>query len=75
MDFKAATDRLMRAVRILDIAAAFGITENAIARWRVDPNKGAHREPSAHWQPVVARLARERARELNQLAEELDRAA
>jgi predicted lysophospholipase L1 biosynthesis ABC-type transport system permease subunit len=73
MEFKAATDRLMAAVKIPEIAAALGVTANAVARWRVDPSKEASREPSVPWRMAVAKLARRRGDDLHQLAADLER--
>ena len=75
MDFKTATDRLSAAkITADDIADAFGVVRNTIARARLDPSSSAYRSPPEGWPPLVARLARERAGELTRLAEELERA-
>ncbi|HEV3050500.1 MAG TPA: hypothetical protein VGX50_09340 [Longimicrobium sp.] len=73
MDFKTATDRISAAkITADDIAEAFGVVRNTIARARLDPSSPAYRSPPANWGPVLARLARERSRQLDALAEELD---
>lgn len=71
MNFKAATDHLTRRVStIAEIAEAFGVSRNTIERARME---GAQSRPEpARWQQVLARLARERARELLAVADDLD---
>jgi hypothetical protein len=74
MDFKAATDRLSAAkITADDIAEAFGVVRNTIARARLDPSSSAYRSPPEGWRPVLARLARERMQQLAALAEEMER--
>ena len=74
MDFKAATDRLSAAkITADDVAEAFGVVRNTIARARLDPSSPAYRSPPENWRPVLARLARERSRQLAEFAEEMDR--
>lgn len=73
MNFKAATDRLTDRVTADDIAEAFGIARNTVARARLDPSCSAYRSPPDGWQKVVARLARQRAKELKALADEVER--
>lgn len=73
MDFKTATDRLSAAkITADDIAEAFGVVRNTIARARLDSSSPAYRSPPENWQPVLARLARERSEQLRSLAERLE---
>ncbi len=73
MDFKTATDRLSAAkITADDIAEAFGVVRNTIARARLDPSSPAYRSPPPNWQSVLARLARERSRELSTFADALE---
>jgi hypothetical protein len=73
MDFKTATDRLSAAkITADDIAEAFGVVRNTIARARLDPSSPAYRSPPENWAPVLARLARARSRELSLFADVLD---
>lgn len=72
MDFKTATDRLSAAkITADDIAEAFGVVRNTIARARLDPSSPAYRSPPENWHPVLAHLARERAKDLLFLADRL----
>lgn len=73
MDFKTATDRLADRITADDIAAAFGVARNTIARARLDRSNPGYRPPPENWAPVLARLARERCTELTRFADELDR--
>lgn len=71
MDFKTATDRLTDRITADDIAEAFGVARNTIARARLDRSNPGYRPPPVNWQPVLARLARERSLELKALADQL----
>jgi hypothetical protein len=73
MTFKTATDRLTARVTADDIAKAFRVARNTVARARLDPSSSAYRSPPDGWQKVLARLAMERSMELKALAEELRR--
>lgn len=73
MDFKTATDRLTDRVTADDIAKAFKVARNTIARARLDPASSAYRSPPEGWRKVLSHLARERSRELKALASELER--
>jgi hypothetical protein len=73
MDFKTATDRLSAAkITADDIAEAFGVVRNTIARARLNSSSPAYRSPPPNWQSVLARLARKRSQELNTFAAQLD---
>ncbi len=72
MDFKAATDALTDAVRMRDLAGELGVSPNLLFRARM--RKNAHyRSPPEGWEKAVAKLARRRAKELERLAEELEK--
>ena len=73
MTFKTATDRLTARVTADDIAKAFRVARNTVARARLDPSSSAYRSPPDGWQKVLARLVTERSMELKALAEELRR--
>lgn len=75
MDFRTATDRLGKKITADDLAKAFGVARNTIARARLDSSNPEYRSPPQNWQRVLARLARERGRELEVLADELDSGA
>jgi len=73
MDFKTATDRLTDRITADDIADAFGVARNSIARARLDRSNPGYRPPPENWKPVLASLARERSMVLRVFAEELER--
>lgn len=72
MDYKEATDRLLERITTADLASELGVSQNAIARARLDPTTRDFRPPPSGWQAAVARLAGERASRLLRLQEALD---
>lgn len=73
MDYKEATDRLFERITAEDLAAELGISQNAIARARLDPATRGYRPPPDGWKVAVARMAGQRANEFIQLQRELER--
>jgi len=73
MDFKESTDALGLAAP--ELAEAFGVSPQTIRQMRLDPSNPGHRAPPSEWRAVLARLARERAQALLELAGELEEAA
>jgi hypothetical protein len=73
MNFKDATDRLSVCISHADIAEAAGVSVQLIRQARVDPSSPSYRKPPEDWQRVVARLARQRAKELKALADDVER--
>lgn len=73
MDFRTATDRLTDRVTASAIAKACGVVRNTIARARLDQSSSAYRSPPEGWEKALARLARQRCKELKALADELER--
>ena len=74
MDFKTACDHLTNCPTHADIAQAAGIGVQTVRQARMDPASSGYRAPPVRWENAVAKLARERARELVWLAEQLRRA-
>lgn len=73
MDFTTATDRLTACPTHQDIADTAGWTSvQTVRQARLDPSSSSYRKPPDGWQAAIAQLARERAGELLELAEELD---
>lgn len=72
MDYKEATDRLLERITTADLASELGVSQNAIARARLDPATRDFRPPPSGWQAAIARLAGERALRLLNLKEMLD---
>lgn len=72
MDFKTATDRVAGCISHAEIAEAAGVSIQTIRQARMDPISLSYRNPPAGWRAVLARLADERAGELQDFARELD---
>lgn len=71
MDFREATDALTRCPTLADIARTAGVSDGLIRQARLDSSASSYRSPPENWPKAVAKLARERARELEELANEL----
>lgn len=72
VDFKTASDRLRKCHTLADVARVSGAAEPTIRQARLDPSSSSYRKPPEGWQAAIAKLARERAGELLELAEELE---
>lgn len=72
MDYKQATDRLLKQITTTDLAEELGVSQNAVARARLDPTTRNFRPPPAGWAAAVARVAGRRASELLELQRELE---
>ena len=72
MDYKEATDRLLKRVTTSDLADELGVSQNAVARARLDPSTRDFRPAPAGWAAAVARVAGRRAEELLKLKAELE---
>lgn len=75
MDFGEATDRLMACPSLRDVAESAGANYQTVRQARLTPEHPNNRQPPKGWEKAVAKLAEERAQELQALAEELRRAA
>ena len=71
MDYKEATDRLFERITAADLAEELGVSQNAVARARLDPTTRDYRPPPAGWRSAITRLAEARAAELIALKEDL----
>lgn len=72
MDFKTATDRLTDRITADDIAEAFDVARNTIARARLDRSNPGSRPPPENWRPVLAQMAREWSRRFAEIAVEIE---
>jgi hypothetical protein len=72
VDFKTATDIL--GLPAPELAKEFRLRPQTVRQMRLSPDAASYRTPPAGWEVVVARLARERGRELQGLAEKLEQA-
>ena len=73
LTFKDATDRVLGALTLDEIARAVGKSRELIARARL--TTGSRRSPPAGWERALQSLARARAQELRAKADELDAVA
>lgn len=71
MDFKTATDIL--GLPAAHLAEEFGLQPQTIRQMRMSPDAASYRSPPEGWQRVLARLARDRGRELQALADTLEK--
>ncbi len=72
MDFKTATDELRKHVGLRELAEELGVSPNLLFRALLKPN-GHYRTPPPGWEQAAAKLARQRAKELERLAKELEK--
>ena len=70
-DFVAATDLLFEKTGPEELAEAIGCATTSIRQARVDEGKRGHRSPPPGWEAAVARLARQKATQLQKLADRL----
>ena len=72
MEFREAIDRLGERVTHEQAARALGVSVASVRQYRLPSEAKAHRTAPNGWAKVLARLARDRMRELSQLADELE---
>jgi hypothetical protein len=72
MNFREAIDRLGERITHEQAARALGVSVASVRQYRLSPEASAHRSAPGGWAKVLARLARNRARTLNDLADELE---
>lgn len=73
MDFKKATEELMTGVTRAEIAQALGVSPATVAQARLEPPAKAYRNPPDGWEVKLAKIARQKAGRLAQLAERLSK--
>lgn len=71
MNFREATDNLCAKIEHKDLAAALGISVQAIRQARLCPEAHGQRPPPEDWAYAVIRLAEERVWYYRQLIERL----
>lgn len=72
MTFTEATDRLTACPTLETLADVLGASYGTVRQARLAPDSGGYRNPPPGWQAGVAKLARQRARELVKLAKALE---
>ena len=73
MNFRKATDDLLGGISHEELANALGVSIHTIRQARLAEGARAHRSPPEGWEPIVARLAKQRAERFRRLAETLAR--
>lgn len=71
MDFKAATDALFARTGVEELAAEMGCSSQTLKQARMAEDAGGHRTPPPGWEAAAARLARQKAVQLQKLADRL----
>ena len=71
MDFKKAVDELSHPLTHQEIADALGVSRATVRQAMLPEGARARRRPPEGWEESVARLARDRAKRLQRLAERL----
>jgi hypothetical protein len=74
MNFRKATDALLESVTLEDLAAAMGVSIQAVRQARVAEGSTAFRSPPKGWEVAAARLAARRASKFDRLAQGLSSA-
>lgn len=74
-DFTASVDELRRSITVHEIAKECGVTLESIQNAMLEEDSKAYVPPPRFWQGDLACLARERAEELVELADELEACA
>ncbi len=73
MDFREASSRAIGAcITLTDIGVELSPAPETIRRARLDPKNRGYRPAPVGWEKAIVKLARERAAELVELAEELE---
>jgi hypothetical protein len=72
VNYKDATDRLFERITAEDLAAELSVSQNAVARARLDPSTRGYRPAPSGWEQAVARLAEIQANRLLALKREIE---
>jgi hypothetical protein len=75
VNYKEATDRLFERITAADLAEELGVSQNAVARARLDPTTRDFRPPPAGWEAAVARLAKKKTVAFQQLQQALEQSS
>ena len=71
MDFKEATDRLLRRVDHGKLAEVLGVSVASVRQARLRRDAAAHRSPPRNWRNAVIQLAEEQERRYRDLLDQL----
>lgn len=67
MNFRQATDVLLEAITLEDLANAMGVSVQAVRQARAAEGSKAHRSAPPDWEGAVIKLAEARAKALGSL--------
>lgn len=67
MDYKEATDLLFTRITAADLADELGVSQNAVARARLNPDTRDYRPPPTNWESGAVKLVDRRIAELMRL--------
>jgi hypothetical protein len=72
MKFKHATDELLKAVTLEDLAETLGASVQSVRQARAQEGSAGFRKPPEGWEAAAAKLARRQASKLGRLADRLE---
>lgn len=72
MDYKEATDRLFKRITAADLAEELGVSQNTVARARLDPTTRDYRPPPSGWESALVKIANRRIEELRNLRSQIE---
>jgi hypothetical protein len=64
VEYREATDYLLRRVTLDDIAGRLGVSVQSLKQARLDPDNPGYRTPPPGWKAALSALAQERGLEL-----------
>ncbi len=73
--YKEATDRLLKAPGLKDLAEATNASHQSVKQARLDEGATGHRSPPEGWAEGLGRLARKHVEELLELSDQLEKVA
>ena len=73
MDFRKATDALLRAMDQGDLADSLGVSVSSVRQARMDPKSKGWRPPPKHWREILMGVAAERAAYYRRLIDDLSK--
>lgn len=71
MNFRKATDALLGAVTLADLAKEMGVSVQALRQARAAEGSSANRAPPGGWESAIAGIARHQERRYRRLADAL----
>jgi hypothetical protein len=72
MEFREAAQLLGEQITTAQMAEALGVSEASVRQARLIEGAAGYRRPPEGWQKALAKMARERGKELERLAAQLE---